>query len=342
MTEAYGFAYQSPFMLWQLVPPRSYYPLLLVNDSPSAIKDDVVNHTKQHGGSKRLPVVLAGSLDILQSFLKQFPKQDCKVILFDCPCFLEPFFGPKLQWLDCDHQAGGAWQTAKIKPEDFTSLLEDLSVLSKDGREFFLTMKRHVAKDRVKELEAFAKHMPKYYKELVVTLDQEINKSPLKIAKEARKTKDTLKNLLHLSLEAVTELPMRQSLVTLVLGYQTETVAKREYLTKLSTIVSNEFVKKEFLNLRKWMDAKAGALLKDAYFDFVVNHERRSWQTLVETHKKVAEEDLLLLLSHSDFKESLQKVGERLSSFQSMQSDKAPPVRPNHPELIVLSDIFNY
>jgi len=341
VTEIYGIAFQSPFLLWTLVPSRKYFPILLINSSHSQIKEDVVTQTKQHEGMKKMPVILATSLPIMQSFIKQFPKMDCKTLLFEVPSFMNPFFDESIKWLDCDHQAGGAWQTAKIKPEDFSQLLDELKPITKSGKEFLLRSLRHKAPDRSNEIESFVQNVPKSYKDLLADLDPESNKSPIKLAKEARKTKDSLKGLMLTCLDSVTDAVTKKTLVELVFNYIGAQVAKREFLTILSDATSEEFIKKEMLTVRKWVDSKSGMLLRDAFFDFYVNKERRAWRSIAETYKKTSEEDILLLVSFFNQK-TLRLNEDRVASYQALPVDKTAPVAPNHPELLSVEEIFTF
>lgn len=338
--EAYGFAYHSPLILWQLLPPKKYFPVLLANDSPSQIKDDVKAHQEKYD-SKRMPVILAGSLPILQGFIKAFPKMQCKVLLFDCPSFLLPFFGPQLKWLDCDHQAGGAWQIAKVKPEEFSRLLEHLHPLSDSGRKFFSDMRRFLPTDKINEVELFAKNIPKYYRDLLAKMPEEHNKSPLKTSKDAKKSKESLTNLIKVSLSTVEDSDCKQQLVGLVLDYQLDRTGKRDYLTRLTSIIGEDaLLKKEFLSIRKWIDSKCGESLLDAYLDFIVNKDIRSINTIVSTYKKVSEEDILLLVAYFKEEEALQQYKDRIGSFQQLLGDKlAPKEYPDPPDL---GSVFNF
>jgi len=333
-TEIYGVAYHSPIILWQLVHPKKYNVILLVNNQPSQIKEDVQSQLRKDA---RTPVVLAGSLDIVHSLLKLFPKLDCKLILFDCPGLINPFVGPKMRWLDCDHQAGGAWQIAKIKPEDFSELLDQLSVLTPEGREFINSMKRQ-GSDRLEDIKKFADSIPKYYKDLLASMEAETNKSPIKTLKESRRSRDNLRSLLGGILVQVENKEDKLKLLQLVLDYQVALVGKREYLSKLTLLVTDELLKKEFLALRKWIDSKSGSLLQEAYFDYVANSERRSWQTIVDTYKKISEEDLQMLISHLSPVEALLSLKEKISIYENLPSDKSKTI--NRPDAVNLVEVF--
>jgi len=318
--EVYGIAYHSPIILWQLILPRKYNAVLLVNVQAAQIKEDVNNQLAKR--DTKTCVILAGSLDIAQLFLKLFPKLDCKLLLFDCPGLLNPFVGPSIRWLDCDHQAGGAWQIAKIKPEDFSDLLNDLTLITTAGRQFVLSMTRQ-GSDKLEDIKKFADSIPKYYKDLLVSMDQDHNKSPIKILKESRRLKETLGTLLGASLSKIEADEHKISLSKLVLDYQVGLVGKREYLSKLTHSVSDELIKKEFLGLRKWIDSRNGALLQEAYYDYVANSSHRSKQIILNTYKKVSEDDLQMLIVHHSPEEALQTLKEKISSYQNLPSDKS-------------------
>lgn len=325
--ELYGIAYSSPILIWQLVSQRKYNPIMLVNNSIGQLKQEAETQMKK---SQKLPVILAGSLDIAHAFLKTFPKQECKIVLFDCPGLLNPCVGPLMRWLDCDHQAAGAWQVAKIKPEDFMDILDALPPLTVEGKKFLMSMQRHGNKDRLEEIRKFSESIPKYYKDLLASMESEYNKSPIKALKETRKIKDGLKTLLAATIETVPEVN-RSELTKLVLDYQITLVGKREYLSKLNQLIVDETVRKDFLTLRKWMDSKNGALLQDAFFDYGTNYTRRSWQTVMDAHKKVADEDLMLLITHFDVKNTMQVFADKTLSYQNLPADKVSPKEPNHP-----------
>lgn len=338
-TEIYGVAYNSTVILQQLVSPRKYNPIALhVTFSSSQVKAEVDERLKK---SRNLPVVLAGNLEIARAFLRQYPKQDCKMVLCECPPFLNPPHSPVLKWLDCDLQSAGAWQVAKIKPEDFMDLLDELQPLGSDGREY-LGAVRYIDDGikRVEALQKFGESIPKYYKDTIASLEPEQNKSPIKALKESRKTKDTLRSLLTATLESVDK-KHRQALAKLVLDYEITLVSKREYLSAVTKAVDDETVKKDFLTLRKWMDSKNGALLQEAFFDYATNHARRSWQTVLDAHKKVSEDDLSLLVQHFDVKSTCQVFAEKVLSFQNLPQDKTPPKEPNRPASGSLEEILN-
>jgi hypothetical protein len=295
--EIYGIAYNSTVILQQLVSARKYTPIgLHVTMASAQIKSEVEDKIKRN---KNLPVVLAGSLQVARTFLRNFPTLECKLILCECPPFLDPPACPVLQWLDCDLQAAGAWQVAKIKPEDFMDLLDVLNPLSTAGKEYIASV-RYIDEDRgrIEKLQKFGESIPKYYKDTIAALEPDSNKSPLKTLKNIRKAKEGLKSLLAGTLETVDEYH-RAVLAKLVLDYQITLVTKREYLSKLTSLIEDETVRKDFLTLRKWMDSKKGALLQEAFFAYS-KLETKEMLVILEAHKKVSEEDLQLLVVHFD------------------------------------------
>jgi hypothetical protein len=324
--QIYGVAYNSTIILQQLVSARKYNPIgLHVTMSNSQIKHEVEDKLKK---SRNTPVILAGSLQVARTFLRSFPELECKLVLCECPPFLDPPASPTLQWLDCDLQSAGAWQVAKIKPEDFMDLLDLLEPLSTEGKEYISSVRYIDEEDgRIEKLQKFGESIPKYYKDTIASLEPENNKSPLKLLKESRKTKDTLKSLLTGTLETIEEKELRPSMAKLVLDYQISLVSKREYLTQLS-VIADDTIRKDFLTIRKWMDSKKGALLQEAFFDYATNHTRRSWQTILDTHKKITEEDIHLLISHFDVKRTPQVFADKVAAYKDLPQDKMPPPEP--------------
>jgi len=318
--EIYGIAYSSPIIIWQLISQQKYAPILLINNSISHVRQDVDAQLKKN--TSKTPVVLAGSLEIAQLVQKNYADLKYKLVLFDCPPLLNPPVNPLLKWLDCDLQAAGAWQVAKIKPEDFMDLLDTLDVLSQEGKDYITSVKRHGNSNRLDEIKKFSDSIPKYYKDILATLDSAQNKSPIKEMKQRRSVKDNLTSLLSAALTNILE--SKDVLTKLVLDYQISLVTKREFLSKLTHLVSDETVKKEFLTIRKWMDSKSGFLLQEAFFDFAFNHERRSWQTITEHHKKASEDDLQLLIAHFDMKKTLQVFSDKVHLYTELPSDKVP------------------
>jgi len=294
--EIYGVAYNSTIILQQLISPRRYNPIALhATYSHAQVKAEV---ERTLGESRCVPVVLAGNLYLARTFVRLFAHVKAKLVLCECPPFLNPPCSDVLQWLDCDLQAAGAWQVAKIKPEDFMEMLDKLEVLGDRGKQYLAAV-RYVDDDdeRLDLLHKFSVSIPKYYKDAIATLDPVQNKSPLKALKETRKTKDTLRNLLTTTLDGVSK-KHRKDLAKLVLDYQIALVTKREYLSMLTKTVDDDGLRKDFLTLRKWMDSKAGSMLKDAFYEMTA--QQSSVSSVMETYKKIAEDDLHLLAAHFD------------------------------------------
>jgi hypothetical protein len=207
-------------------------------------------------------------------------------------------------------------------------LLDLLEPLSTEGKEYISSVRYIDEEDgRIEKLQKFGESIPKYYKDTIASLEPENNKSPLKLLKESRKTKDTLKSLLTGTLETIEEKELRPSMAKLVLDYQISLVSKREYLTQLS-VIADDTIRKDFLTIRKWMDSKKGALLQEAFFDYATNHTRRSWQTILDTHKKITEEDIHLLISHFDVKRTPQVFADKVAAYKDLPQDKMPPPEP--------------
>jgi hypothetical protein len=169
MSKIFGMAFHSPLIIHSLIPPKDYGRTLLISESYSDIKREVESSIK--AARKRPIVAIAGSLAILQVFLKDFlaSKHDVqwKVILFDFPGLLVPFDIPSVRWLDCDNQSGGAWQITKLRPEAFCDILATLKPLDRKTAEELLKVARHVPNDRIPEIERIAKSLPASYKDLI-------------------------------------------------------------------------------------------------------------------------------------------------------------------------------
>jgi hypothetical protein len=153
--------------------PSTYHAVYISHDwGGSNFRKNLDPTVKQAFSCSKTLILLAGNLTVLQQFLREYP--DCerfKVLLFDFPGVMVPFEDPLIEWLDCDHQAGGAWQTAKIKMERFATDLENLSPLSAQGKDLIGRMKRFCPREsRVSEIEAFtemfAEGLPKDYRDL--------------------------------------------------------------------------------------------------------------------------------------------------------------------------------
>ena len=97
MPQIYGYAYHSPLILRNLVPLRDHLPIYLEARWVASDLYKNVNPLIQDCSSPdKTLVILAGSLPILQSFLKTFPdlKQKMKIVLFEFPGFVNPFKDP--------------------------------------------------------------------------------------------------------------------------------------------------------------------------------------------------------------------------------------------------------
>ena len=292
MKQIYGYAFHSPLVLVNLVPLK-YAPVFL--DSTwvvSDLKRNVDPALKKVG--RKTVVLLAGSLRVLKMFVRAYPDTPVKVILFDFPGLIHPFLDPCLEWIDCDHQAGGAWQLTKTKLSNFEGLIDNLEVLGDEGKDFIERAERFVPKDKTNDIEKFAEYMPATYKEL---LEHTEEKQETQIKDVAWK-KFTLAELLGLFLPQIQK-HKRTQLLSLVLDYQLGKVNKRDYSNKIKFFVDNNAnAKKLSTATRKWMDdGKHGRILFKAYLDYLCNLTRRSWKTILEDHGAVAELDLLILIA---------------------------------------------
>lgn len=342
--EIYGIAYHSPLVIYNLISPRKHYGILLLDENTKRIKEDFENQKRHSHSANKMPVILAGSLDILHTFLKLYPDLvNVKVILFDFPGLLIPFFGKFISWLDCDHQAGGSWQIAKLKPEMVDSLLNKLNILSKEGREFLLDMKRcSFDANKVNEIEKFAEYLPKVYKDLLAAYTEKENqvKSLNKLAKDERRKKESLKSLILSTVSNIKDEKKKRFILHLALDYQLSSISKREFLSKFNTNINNENLKENVLIIRKWIDSKLGTSLYNAYLDFLANAETRSIDTILKTHKKVDADDLIMLLAkQSRTKEVLNFYKDQLVEYSTLMQDKVLPKKPFYVE-IKLEDIF--
>jgi len=290
MTQIYGYAFHSPLVLMNLVPLK-YNPVYL--DSKWVVSELKKNVEPVLTRSKKTSVILAGSLRVLQMFVRAYPDSPVKVILFDFPGLIHPFLDPCIEWIDCDHQAGGAWQITKTKLNSFEGLLNDLEVLGVEGKDLIERMGRFIPKDRTNDIEKFAEFMPANYKELL----EHSKEKPENQIKEVTWKKKTLTELIGLLLPQIQK-PKRVQLLSLILDYQLDKVNKRDYNTKIKFFVDNNPNAKKLSNAtRKWMDdTKHGGVLFKAYLDYLCNITKRSWKTILEDHGAVAELDLLILI----------------------------------------------
>lgn len=328
MTEIYGYAFHSPLVLMNLVPLRNHVPLYL--DSrwvASDLKKNVDPVLKTV--AKRTIVVLAGSLKVLQMFVRVYPDLPVKVILFDFPGLINPFLDPCLEWIDCDHQTGGAWQITKTKLVNFESLLGNLDLLSGEGRDLISRMERFVPKDRTNDIEKFAEYMPANYKELL-EFSEDTNQDVQ--IKDVTWKKKTLVDLMALFLQQVSK-HKRPLLLTLALDYQLGKVTKRDYNTKIKFFVENSSNAKKLSNaVRKWMDdSKHGQVLFKSYLDYLCNLTRRSWKTILEDHGAVAELDLLVLIAQ----QSRDSVDLTIHYVTECKGVSELPANMNPPEPII-------
>jgi len=337
--EVYGICYNPALIVYNLVSPKKHHALFLTDSYHQTLKEEVKSYLAENHLNKTL-VVMACGLEIAQQFLKLFPDLPHKLVLFDYPGSLVPFLSPMIQWLDCDHQLGGAWQIAKIKYEEFNELLDRLPVLSDSSKSYLLQMKRLVPADKSNEIEAFSSNLPKNIKEILAT-QNDSTKSPIKLAKESRKGKETLKSLLLDSLNNIESCDQRKKLVQLVLDYQLALFSKKDFTNRLVLITRDEQIKKDFMNVRKWIDSKVGVSLHDSYYDVVINEGKRGVKTVLATHKKASEEDLEILLSYVRLDgKALSSQAEKVDLFAKLPPD--PVLDAAALETVDLSAIFTY
>jgi len=339
LIQIYGVGFHSPLIIYSLIPTQQYAPVLLISQSPADIKAEITEAKKLAKGKARPLVILAVGLNALKVFLKNHHDEliDYKVLLFDFPSLLLPFHHPTLQWLDCDHQAGGAWQITKLQPEALEEYLHLLSFFGDDGLELVTRMTRFVPEDRVSEIEKFSLHLPNTYKELLSSANEE---KPLELD-EGKDQKDWKKETLFgLLLNLTEDLPRRylKTAVHTVLNYILGKITKREYNMLLNDLVKDDAFKKKVVFIRKWMDSKSGHGLYYCYQDFLLNHRKRSIATILEFHgqkvdrlKKAAihPEDLNLLLSFQPPSESnLKLYVSELGAYEGLPADEIAPVEP--------------
>lgn len=359
MIQIYGYAFHSPLILQNLVPLRDHVPLYLESRWVASDLYKNVSPSLQDLGSKTL-VVLAGSLPILQGFLKTFPdlKQRVKVVLFEFPGLINPFKDPLIKWVDCDHQVGGAWQTTKSKLSSFETLIREQTPLDDEGKELIFRMTRFISRDRVSEIEKFHEYMPSNYKEL---LDYDMsdsngrdNKTTYDAAKDTSWKKKTFTEILK---EFIVNVPKvkRQDIFNLILEYQLNRISKRDYNAKMKPFVENNtLLKKGVILVRKWMDdSKHGQVLYRAYLDYVSNITRRCWKTILEDHGAVDELDLIVVIAkqHRDVADLNLFYSDDLKEIAALPSNMNPPEKtmrwsdsslnyhPEPPNLLELFDL---
>ena len=356
MPQIYGYAFHSPLILINLVPLRDHVPIYLESRWVASDLHKNVSPLLAMSEGKTL-VILAGSLSMLQSFLKTFPNAaPLKVVLFEFPGLLNPFRDPLLEWIDCDHQVGGAWQTSKTKLSSFETLLRELTPLDDEGKELIFRMTRFVSRDRISEIEKFHDYMPANYKELIdydMTDQDSDNKASYDAAKDTSWKKKTFCDVLK---EFLVNVPKskRQQVLDLILDYQLNRMVKRDYNTRIKSYVEGStLLKKTVIIVRKWMDdAKRGRVLHRAYLDYVSNVTRRCWKTILEDHGAVDELDLMLVVAkqHRDTPDIALLYAEELKDISELPSNMNLP-EPNvrwsdgslnyHPEPPLLTDLFD-
>jgi hypothetical protein len=355
MTQILGYAYHSPLILRNLIPLKDHVPVYLDHRWVASDMSKNVTPLLEMNKGKTF-VLLAGSLPLLQSFLKIFPDvAPLKVILFEHPGLINPFLDVQLEWVDCDHQVGGAWQTTKSKLSSFESLLRDLTPLDGEGKDLIFRMNRFVARDRISEIEKFHEYMPANYKELIdydMTDADSDNKASYDAAKDTTWKKKTFCDVIK---EFLVNVPKskKQPVLDLILDYQLGRIPKREYNTKIKAHVEGStLLKKTVIIVRKWMDdAKRGRTLHKAYLDYVSNLTRRCWKTILEDHGAVDELDLILMISkqHRDLTDITLLYSEELKDISSLPSNMNLPettIRWSdgtlnyHPEPPLLTDVF--
>jgi len=304
--EMYGLSFHSPLAIKLLV-PMNYYAVYLAHDwGGSNFKKNLEPTLQKALHSKKTILLLCGNLTVLQQFLRDYPDiPPYKVILFDFPGVMVPFEDPLIEWLDCDHQAGGAWQTSKIKTEKFDEDLENLKFLGPDGKDLIGRMKRFCPRDsRVNEIdhfaEMFSEGLPKDYKDLLnSSLSERSSTDEEEPEIEIDWKSQTFEQVLGEVLRCFDDQNLRQKLLNLALCYQTGKISKREFTsTSNKLLAGKETLKKILIVLKKWMDdKKLGRALYTRYLDYLANLEKRSWERIVNEGKiAVAERDLLLLI----------------------------------------------
>jgi len=331
--EIFGLSFHSPLAIKLLV-PSNYSPLFIPHDWAGInFRKNLDPMWRQVLTSHKTPLVLAGSLSVLKQFLKDYPDAPpFKTILFEFPGVLVPYEDPAIEWLDCDHQAGGAWQTAKLKTERFAEDLESLNVLGTDGRDLISRMTRYFNRERINEIQSFAdmcaEGLPKDYKEYTATV-QEKNEDDPDVEIEIDWRSLTLVGMLREVLRHFDDSHVRHQILNQTLAYQLGKMSKREFTSSTNKILGyRELGKKLVVLLKKWLDDKRlGRVLFAKYLDYLCNLERRSWETILSEGKiDVAEEDLLLLISYQPRAEGLLKTyGDQIHLFEQMPSDLVDP-----------------
>jgi hypothetical protein len=345
--EIYGLVYHSPLIIRTLVPYLEYNPIYL---EAKWTQFEMQKYVKLNlDQSTKMPLILAGSITILQQYIKAFPDRVCKVILFDCPNMLNPYLHPLLEWLDCDHQSGGAWQIAKIKYELFEEMLRLLQPISEEGKNLISSIVRFIPREK-NEIERVEK-IPANYKELVDS-DEEGSYKDETVVKDSTWKKKTLMTLLKELFIGVSK-TKRQMMLDIVFNYFFKNIIKKEYQTKILKLTDgNENLKKKVVVIRKWIDdGNLGGVLFSAFLDFITNCEKRCWQTILEENENVSDEDLLLVLGRQSpedlyirFANEITAISQRPANMfapdQKYQwADESFHYHPETPDLAILFDL---
>lgn len=362
--EIYGLSFHSPLTIKLLVPP-TYYAVYLSHDwQGSSLKKNLEpcleKAVQKAKHEKKTILVLAGNLTVLQQFIKDYPDLPAyKVILFDFPGVIVPFEDPLIEWLDCDHQAGGAWQTSKIKIERLEEDLTSLNFLGAKGKDLLCRMKRFCPRDsRVSEIEhfaeMFAEGLPKDYKDLLnssITNDRSVTDEEPEI--EIDWKSQTFEQVLTDVLRCFDDNLLRQKVLSLSLSYQTGKISKREFTaTSNKFLAGKENLKKLLIVIKKWIDdKKLGRALYTRYLDYLAHLEKRSWERIVNEGKiNVSERDLLLLIGYQQRSpEVLDSYSQELKSVTHLPPDQSAPKKlykttknelSYHPEPIDPQNLF--
>ena len=291
-----GLAFASPLIIQMLFPPQQYQRVLLLSDVPKDLRGAVDLALKQQG-QKQL-VVLAGSLEICQAFLKQYPDLQFKLVLFDFPGLVQPLHStmdPLIRWLDCDHQAGGAWQTCKMKLDSFVGHLDKVDRFGPEGAALVGSMQRFVPRDRLGQIEAIAEHLPEHYKALIAT-EATVEKEPP--AWERELGCFTLKGVIDHFGE-----PLADDAKAEVAGQAVDFLLKRVNRRDFNAVVlrlakDDKELKRRGQTLKRWLEhAELGGRLFLTYLDYLVNYPARSWHIILQDGYGRDPDDVLLLLT---------------------------------------------
>lgn len=347
--EIFGLSFHSPLGIKLLI-PSSYYPIYVAHDwAGNNFRKNLDVTVKQAAASSKTPIVLAGNLTVLQQFLREYPDlPSLKVILFDFPGVVVPFEDSLIEWLDCDHQAGGAWQTSKIKTERFEHDVERLKPLGAKGRDLIARMKRFCPRDsRVSEIEAFAEMfaegLPKDYKDLLSSSHEPSQQLEQEI--EIDWKSQTFRQVLSDVFRHFEDTHLKNQILNLTLSYQVGRISKREFTLNCNKALgTRDHLKKLTVILKKWMDdKKLGRALYLRYLDYLANVERRGWQTVLNEGKiGVAEEDLLLLVAFQPRSpQIIEQYQEQFKAVQDLAADTVAPSQVDYlPELPDLKTLF--